>query len=81
MGEICFDLELEFNQAPKDSFAEGRDAVVTMVYPQHTVYSYRGVKRRPLGIRNVAACLAAPGHHFTSRKLRLREVKKLLQWH
>lgn len=39
MGEICSDLQLEINQAPKDLLCGGRDASVSAVYrPQHPVH-------------------------------------------
>ena len=56
MGGICFDLDMESNQAPKDLFV-----FISMVYPlaHEYAYSYTGVKRKPLGIRKVAAGWAA----------------------
>lgn len=49
-GGICFDLDLEFNQAPKDLFA-----FISMVYPLAHCMLMHKVKRKPLGIRKAAA--------------------------
>ena len=75
-GGTCFDLDLDFNQAPKDLFA-----FISMVYPlAHCILIHRS-KEKAFGHQESGCWLGGPLSHFTLRKLRLRETKQLLQWH